>query len=259
MSVRGWRCGRSLHGLSLSRQVGLVAAIGGVAWILVVWLGFGGNASARETSTSVWWCMPGMNSGTATGGFAALDLARTMPSWLLMSLAMMLPGELPATQYVATNTFRGGRSSAVVVFVLAYVFVWMICGIPATLLRATPHALSADTVFAIALLAAGVYELTAVKRLALNRCHRGAPLPPSGIKRIAAVARFSWISSSGCVASCWPAMLAASMTPVMQPLAMAGFTFSMTYGRLTRRPRTARRRVATSYFVAAIAFAVTGM
>jgi predicted metal-binding membrane protein len=118
------------------------------------------------------------------------------------------------------------------------------------------HGPPADALFAAALAAAAGYELTPLKRRALNRCHRGAPLPPTGVRRVAAVARFGWLNASGCVASCWLAMLAASIAPVVQPLALAGFTFAMTYERLTRRPRTARRRIATSYLAIAAAFVV---
>lgn len=95
-----------------------------------------------------------------------------------------------------------------------------------------------------------------LKRRALNRCHRGAALPPAGARRVAALARFGWLNASGCVASCWPAMLAAWIAPVAQPAALAGFALAMTYERLARRPLTARRRVATGYLAVALAFSV---
>jgi predicted metal-binding membrane protein len=166
-----------------------------------------------------------------------------------------LPGEIPATQYVATNTFRRSRSSAVAIFVAVYVLLWLSCGLPATLLLGVVRGLPSGVLPAASLLVAACYELTPLKRRAVNRCHRGEALPPTGAGRVAGVARFGWRNASGCIASCWPAMLAASVLPVAQPVAMAGFTLAMTYERLTRRPLTARRRVAAGYLAIAAGFA----
>jgi predicted metal-binding membrane protein len=244
----------------LCRQVELVAIAVAVAWVASVWLWLDGGGGQTEASTSAWWCMPGMSlGGSAAASPGTIDPGAQMPMWLLMSLVMALPGELPAAQYVATNTFRRGRSSAVAIFIAVYLLVWLACGLPATVVMSALHGLPADALFATALAAAAGYELTPLKRRALNRCHRGAPLPPIGARRVAGVARFGWLNASGCVASCWPAMLVASIAPIDQPLAIAGFTVVMTYERLTRRPRKARRRVATSYLAIAAAFAVIAL
>jgi predicted metal-binding membrane protein len=241
--------------MTLCPQVELVAVIAAAAWVVGIWLSLGPASGSTQASRSAWWCMPGMSPGSATAGGAPVELTGWVPIWLLMSLAMTLPGELPAVQYVATNTFRRSRSSAVAVFVAVYVLLWLSCGLPATLLLRTLHGLPSDVPFAAALAAAACYELTPLKRRALNRCHRGEALPPTGSGRLAGVARFGWRNASGCIASCSPAMLAASVVPVAQPVAMAGFTLAMTYERLTRRPRTARRRVAAGYLTISAGFA----
>jgi predicted metal-binding membrane protein len=195
--------------------------------------------------------MPGMLAGSAANP-GAVDPGAQIPSWLLMSLAMALPAALPAAQYVATNSFRRSRSSAVTVFLAVYLLVWLSSGLPAAFVVPPIRGLPARTLFAIALAVAAGYELTPFKRRALNRCHRGTPLPPTGVRRVGAVARFGWLNASGCVATCWPAMFATSIAPVAQPPAMAGFTLAMTYERLTRSPRTARRRIAASYLAIAV-------
>jgi predicted metal-binding membrane protein len=235
--------------MALSAQVQLVALIAAVAWVVVIWLWLTPSAGSTDTSRSMWWCMPGMTPGAASGRSASVQLTGWIPVWLAMTLAMTLPGELPGAQYVATNTFRRNRSSAVAIFVAVYVLLWLACGLPATLLLGAVRGLPGGVAAAAALLAAASWELTQLKRRALNRCHRGAALPPTGAGRVAGVARFGWRNASGCIASCWPAMLAAFLMPVAQPLAMAGFTVVMTYERLTRRPRTARRRIAAGYIV----------
>jgi hypothetical protein len=245
--------------LALCRQVGLVAAAVALAWVASVWLWLGDAGASARTSASAWWCMPGMSLGGPAASAGAGDPVAQLPMWLLMSLAMALPGVLPAAQYVATNTLRRSRSSAVAVFMIVYLLMWLSCGLPASALAGRLGGLSADTLFAVALIAAAGYELTPLKRRALNRCHRGASLPPTGTRRVLAVARFGWLNASGCVASCWPAMLAASIVPVAQPLGMVGFTFAMTYERLTRRPLTARRRIATSYLAIAAGFAALAL
>jgi predicted metal-binding membrane protein len=265
--------------LELGGQAQLVAAAVAAAWVASVglWLASVGLSLTRAgtpggsggASASVWWCMPGMGAGgviagSASGGAAAAipaaaGAAAALPMWLLMSLTMALPGELPAVQYVATNTLRRTRSSAVGEFVAVYLLIWLAGGLPAALLIALLHHLPTDALFATALAAAAAYELTPLKRRALGRCHRGAPLSPAGPRRVADVARFGWLNASGCVASCWPAMLAASFAPVAQPLAIGGFTCAMTYERLTRRPRTAQRRIAAGYLAVAAVFVAAAL
>lgn len=241
--------------LALCRQVWLVTIVVAIAWAMSVWLWLDPVAGSKGAGASIWWCAPGMSLPSSASSQGAIGLGAQTPMWLLMTLAMGLPGEIPAAQYVATNTFRRRRSSAVAIFLVVYLLVWIGCGLPAAVLMKALHSLPADAVFAAALVAAAGYELTPLKRRALNRCHRGAPLAPTGARRVAAVARFGWLNASGCVASCWPAMLAASLAPLAQPLAIVGFAVVMTYERLTRRPLTARRRIATSYLTLAAAFA----
>jgi hypothetical protein len=233
-----------------------VAALAAGAWVAGAWLWLGDSETAASARASQWWCMPGMTLGGGLPHHALGALPAAMPMWLLMTAAMALPGELPAAQYVATNSFPRCRSSAVSVFVLVHLVTWLSCGVVVTALASRLDGLPAGALFATVLALAAGYELTPLKRRALNRCHRGAALPPDGSRRLAAVARFGWINASGCVLSCWLAMAAASLVPVVQPLAMVAFTVAMTYERMTRRPLTARRRVASAYALVAAGFAL---
>lgn len=242
--------------LGLGAQVRFVAALTVAAWVAAVWLWLDRSGAGGGAGASPWWCMPGMGYGGPVSGQGQGVLSAGLPMWLLMTLAMGLPGELPAAQYVATNTFVRNRSSAVTIFVAVYLAVWLGCGVGVITLASSLHGLPAGALFATALALAAGYELTGLKRRALNRCHRGKALPPHGLRRLVAVARFGWINGSGCVAACAPAMLAAWLAPVPQPLVMPGFAMVMTYQRLTRRPLTARRRIASGYILVAAAFTV---
>lgn len=233
------------------RQVALAQATIILAWLVYATIWVQSLGGVPEAKASIWWCMPGMSAAVPNGGSGVTVAVSWLPMWLLMSAAMTLPAVLPAAQHVAVNSFRRRRSWAVVVFFGGYLVLWLVFGIAAdaalTPLRSAP----AGIIFSLALAAAAAYELSPAKRWAVNRCHRTTPLPPSGLPGIASVARFGWINASGCVASCGPAMLAMLKAPAAQPLAMAGFTLAMSYGRLTRRPRTGRRRVAACYATSA--------
>lgn len=101
----------------------------------------------------------GMDMGVATrlgslGFFAA--------SWISMMAAMMLPGAVPAV-------LQRGRSGGVFtapVFAVTYVAIWAIVGIAVYVLY-RPHGTVAAGVVVIA---AGVYELTPIKRHFRLRC-----------------------------------------------------------------------------------------
>ncbi len=249
-----------LSRLHLSAQVRLLAALAAAAWAAFAWMWLGSSAGAAGASASTWWCAPGMAmSGVVAPSHTGSGMPGAMAMWLLMAAAVALPGGLPAAQYVATNSFHRCRSSGVAVFAIVYLAAWVSFGLVVTTLAPRSAGLSADALFAVALALAAAYELTPAKRRALARCHRGAALPPGGPRRVAAVCRFGWINASGCVASCGPAMAAVLLLPVVQPLAMLGMAVAMTYERLTEKPLTARRRIASSYVVVAAGFALAAI
>jgi predicted metal-binding membrane protein len=104
--------------------------------------------------------MNGMNMGVATrlGSFAFFAAL-----WVPMMAAMMLPGAVPA---VLRRT-RDGGMRAVPVFVGSYLAIWAVVGV-AVYLVYRPHGTVAAGVVTIA---AGLYELTPVKRHFRGRCH----------------------------------------------------------------------------------------
>jgi len=108
--------------------------------------------------------MDGMDMGIATrpgplGFFAAV--------WMTMMAAMMLPGTAPA---VARHARASGGVFAGSLFVGAYLGIWAVAGGVAFALD-RPHGTSAA---GAVVTAAGVYELTPIKRRFRQRCRDGA-------------------------------------------------------------------------------------
>ena len=104
--------------------------------------------------------MNGMDMGVATelGPFAFF-----VGVWVSMMAAMMLPGAVPA---VLRRADTSGRVRAVPLFVGSYLAVWVLVGVAVYALY-RPHGSVAAGVVAIA---AGLYELTPLKRHFRRRC-----------------------------------------------------------------------------------------
>ena len=121
-----------------------------------------GLAAACWAATA--WQMNGMDMGVATRpgpfwSFAAL--------WVAMMAAMMLPGAAPA---ISRHAVVRGTVRAAVAFTLCYLGVWALAGVAAYLLDRPHGPLAAGVV----VIAAGGYELTAVKRHFRRRCREEA-------------------------------------------------------------------------------------
>jgi predicted metal-binding membrane protein len=106
------------------------------------------------------WQMRGMDMGVSTrlGSFAFF-----IAVWVVMMAAMMLPGAAPA---VFRRAQLGGGVRAVPLFIGSYLAVWAVVGAAAYALY-RPHGSVAAGVVVIA---AGVYELTPLKRHFRRRC-----------------------------------------------------------------------------------------
>jgi predicted metal-binding membrane protein len=102
----------------------------------------------------------GMNMGVATrlGSFVSF-----IAVWLVMMAAMMLPGAAPA---VLRRIQASGRVRAVPLFIGSYLAVWALVGGAVYALYRPHGSLAAGAVT----IAAGVYELTPLKRHFRRRC-----------------------------------------------------------------------------------------
>ena len=104
--------------------------------------------------------MDGMDMGVATelGSFPFF-----LTAWVSMMAAMMLPGAAPAA---LGGSRRSGRALAVPPFVGSYLAVWTLVGLAVYALY-RPHGTAVAGALTIA---AGVYELTPLKRYFRRRC-----------------------------------------------------------------------------------------
>jgi predicted metal-binding membrane protein len=107
--------------------------------------------------------MSGMDMGVATrlGSFAFF-----VAVWVPMMAAMMLPGAAPA---VLRRVHASGRVRSVPPFVGSYLAVWALVGLAVYALD-RPHGASAA---GAAVIAAGIYELTPIKRHCRRCCRDG--------------------------------------------------------------------------------------
>jgi len=125
-------------------------------------------AAALGLAAACWavsaWLMNGMDMGVATrpGPFWFFAAA-----WVTMMTAMMLPGTAPA---VARRAAASGTLRAAALFTGCYLGVWAVTGLAAYALD-RPHGAVAAGAVAIA---AGCYELTAMKRNFRRRCREEA-------------------------------------------------------------------------------------
>jgi predicted metal-binding membrane protein len=104
--------------------------------------------------------MNGMDMGVATG---LGSFAFFVPLWVSMMAAMMLPGAVPAVwSFIRSD----GRVLTAPLFAGSYVAVWTVVGLVVYALY-QPHGTFAAGALTVA---AGVYELTPLKRACRRRC-----------------------------------------------------------------------------------------
>jgi predicted metal-binding membrane protein len=109
------------------------------------------------------WQMTGMDMGVTTrlGSFAIFAAV-----WVAMMAAMMLPGAIPAVARAA----RAGGVRTAPLFAGSYLAVWALAGVIVFAIY-RPHG---PAVAGAVTIAAGVYELTPLKRHCRRRCHESA-------------------------------------------------------------------------------------
>ena len=144
------------HGFTTTFAAGRTAAM---AAALTATLGL----AAASWGIAVWQ-MHGMDMGVATrlGPFASF-----IAVWVVMMAAMMPPGAGPA---VLRSAQAGGGVRAVPLFIGSYLAVWALVGAAVYALY-RPHGPIAAGAITIA---AGVYELTPLKRHFRGRCRDSA-------------------------------------------------------------------------------------
>jgi len=134
------------------------------------------TASLVVLAASAWW-LTSMMSGDmrADHMMTPMSLVPFLVAWSLMMAAMMLPAVTPVVR-LYQRAAAAGRVAPSGYFVLAYLVVWVLSGLPAYLLwRLLTMPLSKGETWALrlagaTLLFAGGYQLTPLKRACLRHC-----------------------------------------------------------------------------------------
>ena len=209
-------------------------ALGGLAGVVVVaWLYLWYTATGTDQASMSMPAMPGMPamsgmpSPPRATDAAAFTLALVM--WTVMMAGMMLPSATPTVllygAIVRKNGARGTVLPGVWIFASAYLLVWAGFSVAATVLQTllerasllTPTlAAASNRAAALALIVAGVYQLTPLKRSCLARCRN--PLEffmtrwragPGGAFRMGLE------HGAYCVGCCWALMMLLFVAGVM--------------------------------------------
>jgi predicted metal-binding membrane protein len=165
---------------STGRRTALVVTLGlsGVAWIVAL----------RE--------MDGMDMGYATELGSAASFAGV---WIAMMAAMMLPGAAPAAVRVARSDGR------VTPFLGSYLAVWAAVGVAVYVVYHPHGALAAGAVT----VAAGLYELTPLKRRCRERCREDRSGLEFGVHCVgASIGLMAVFVALGVMSAAWMAVVA---------------------------------------------------
>lgn len=204
-----------------------------------------------------WTGMPGQTWAGAAAMFASM--------WLAMMVAMMLPSSLPILLlYRSVVFFRGERHAGALVWLMAsgYFLVWTAFGLiayaaGATLagaaMRSTRVSELVPVAAGVALIVAGVYQLTPWKSACLQHCRDPIELVAHHLHRgwrgAVALGVHHGLFCTGC---CWALMLMQLVVGVMNLGAMAAIAAVIAIEKLVARGAMVGRFVGTASIVAGV-------
>lgn len=126
-----------------------------------------------------WWTIVTSNRAVGTMGIAttsgAMSIVSFTVAWIAMMTAMMLPALLPVVR-LYDNAAARGTVAPTPFFIAGYAVVWSIVGLPVffvyrnlspSLLHGAP---TAGRLAGVALVGAGVYQVTPLKAMCLRHC-----------------------------------------------------------------------------------------
>ena len=245
---------RSASQLMLRHPELTAAAAVTASWAALVVIAIrGAHVRTAQAATAA---MP--MGGPAAQHSAWRQAASGLPSWVLMTVAMMGPAALIAIRHAGLNSLRRRRQRAIAEFSVAYLAVWAAFGLLAQVAATFMPAARGPAVLAAVLVAAAAWQLSPLKRRCLRGCHRSLPLPPRGWRADQGALRFGLRNGLYCVGTCWCLMLVMIAAPGGQLLWTAGLTGIITAERLLPRPRGTTRVVAAMLGFATVATLAVG-
>jgi len=245
----------ALRRLLLRRPELGAAVVVAAAWVTLVALDAAGGRGNGAGAGG----MPGMTArGPATLGGAWSAAVSGLPSWILMTVAMMGPAALLSVGYAGRTSLRWRRRRAMAEFSAGYLAVWAAFGVLALAAAASAPGVARPVTLAVVLAAAAAWQLTPVKRRFLLAAHRSVPLPPRGWRAERGALAFGLRNGLACVGSCWCLMLVMAVGPGGGLLWPAALTGVVTAERLSRRPRHATQATAVVLGFATVATLAVG-
>jgi predicted metal-binding membrane protein len=156
----------------------VLAVLAALAWVAVVAQANGMRTMSASASPDM-----SMPAAAAPAWFSVSGASAFLLAWGVMMAAMMLPSATPMISLygaVQRNLSRTGqRGIPTAVFALVYLVLWLATGVPVYLANASISAAAAMNpglaallpyFMALALVAAGIYQFTPLKRRCLGVC-----------------------------------------------------------------------------------------
>lgn len=162
--------------------------------------------------------------------------------WLIMLIAMMSPLLAEPIRHLWVRSLARRRWSAVILFLIGYVSIWMLAGM-VLILAALLLQLIADDKWLVAsgltLVLVVLWQSSPWKQVCLNQCHWTPRLSVFGLAAVRDCLHYGIVKGFWCIGACWALMLL-PLTSIHAHLAlMATISFIILFERY-RLPRQAR-------------------
>lgn len=222
--------------------------------------------SAALVGASAWGGLLILTRTASMGMGATMAMAPVefLGAWTLMMAAMMLPSVAPVATLYA-RAVAGRRPSRLAEFLLCYLLVWTLLGVPAFFVAGAVDSLSMldptliRLILIVILLALAAYQLTPIKRLCLSHCR--SPLAQllgyaavGGPLRELRVGAHHGLYCAGC---CWPLMLLLVAAGVMNLVVMLALTVVIAAEKLLPQRELMTRGIAAAALGAAVVLAAS--
>jgi predicted metal-binding membrane protein len=218
------------------------------AWLALLLLARQGPGAGMAGGMDMAGRAAAAGAGYRAGPGVWRQAAAGLPSWLLMTVAMMGPAALPRIGHVGRASAR--RLPAMTGFAAVYLAVWAAFGLGVQAAAAAIPGVPGPRALAVTLAAAVAWQLSPFKRALLRACHR-AP-------EIRAAPRHGLRYGLCCLGACWCLMLVMVAAPGGQMYWLAGLAVLITVERAADDARGVTRNGAAALGVAAVATLAVG-
>jgi predicted metal-binding membrane protein len=165
--------------------------------------------------------------------------------WLIMLVAMMSPLLAAPFRYLWVRSLARRRWLAIILFLIAYISIWIIAGIVLMLAALLLQIMAGEKWLVapgIALVLAVLWQSSPWKQVCLNRCHWQPRLCAFGLAAVRDCLYYGAVKGFWCVGACWALMLF-PLTAVHAHLALMAVTALIIIIERYRPARPARWRI----------------